>query len=102
MKDAVRKLVVEWDESLHLHGPEYWKIEAVTDPHLFFTHLPMIFPHGMTLLFEGLEMGLTAKSFYGESPANYTKKVSCDTFSPTPDSYHVAFTAGFADELCRL
>ncbi len=102
MKEAVRKLVVEWDESLHIAGRTYWKLEGVTDPRTFFRHLPKIFPYGMTLLIEGLEIGLSAKSLYADYPAIYTKKVACDTMSPTPDSYHVEFSADFSDRLCQL
>ena len=102
MKSSVRKLVSEWDESLHLAGRTYWNLKGVTDPRVFFRHLPRIFPHGMTLLIEGLEIGLSAKSLYEEYPAIYTKKVACDTMSPTPDSYHVEFSADFSDRLCRL
>ena len=102
MKEALHTLVAEWDESLHISGPNYWKIEGVTDPRIFFQHLPKVFPHGMTLLFEGLEIGLSAKSLYEEYPAIYTKKVACDTISPTPDSFHVAFDSVFAELLCDL
>lgn len=102
MKDAVRKLVAEWDESLHLAGGTYWKLEGVADPQAFFQHLPKVFPYGRTLLIEGLEIGLSARALYEAYPARYTKKVACDSLSPTPDSYHVEFCADFANRLCRL
>ena len=102
MKDALHKLATEWDKSLHLPGPTYWKLEGLTDPQAFFLHLPMVFPYGMTLLFEDIEMSLTAKSLYAEHPAIYTKKVACDTISPVPESFHVAFSPEFANGLCQL
>lgn len=102
MKKAVHKLVVQWDESLHIIGDAYWRLEGINDPGLFFRHLPTIFPLGMTLLFEGLDLGLTAKSLYGEYPANYIKKVACDTISPVPESHHVAFGMEFSNRLCQL
>jgi hypothetical protein len=56
----------------------------------------------MTLLIEGHEIGLSAKSLYEEFPAAYTQKVACDALDPIPDSYHVAFRAEFSERLCRL
>jgi hypothetical protein len=102
MKDAVRKVIAEWDESLHIAGRTYWKLLGVTDPRAFFRHLPKIFPHGSTLLIEGLEIGASAKSLYCLHPSIYTRKVACDTLSPTPESYHVEFSAGLSDRLCQL
>jgi hypothetical protein len=102
MREAVHKLKIEWDESLHLPGSTYWKVEGVTNPRAFFSHIPKIFPHGMTLLIEGLEVGASAKSLYQEYPAVYTKRVACDTMSPTPASFHVEFSPNFSDCLCRL
>jgi hypothetical protein len=102
MKEAVRKLVTEWNETLHLPGRTYWKLDGVSNPRAFFRHLPKIFPHGMTMLIEGLEIGLSARSLYQEYPALYTKKVACDSVSPTPDSFHVEFSASFSDRLCQL
>lgn len=83
-------------------GDTYWKIDGVTSPRTFFSHLSKIFPHGNTLLIEGLDLSLTAKSLYSEHPARYTRKVACDTMSPVPDSFHVEFRSDFADRLCQL
>lgn len=102
MKQAVHKLVKEWDQRLQLQGDHYWKIDGITDPTAFFTHLPKIFPCGMTLLFEGLEISASAKALYEEFPALYQKNVACDGIDPAPDSYHVAFSPAFAERLCRL
>ena len=102
MKQAVHKLVKEWDQRLHLSGDHYWKIDGITDPQAFFSHLPKIFPHGMTLLFEGLEIGASAKAFYEEFPALYRKNVACDGIDPVPDSHHVAFGPTFTERLCQL
>lgn len=49
-----------------------------------------------------LKSALAPNSWYEEYPAVYKKKVACDTISPTPDSYHVAFSADFSDRLCQL
>ena len=102
MKEELHKLVAEWNETIHLPGRTYWKVEGVTTPQTFFRHLQKIFPYGRTLLIEGLEIGLSAKALYAEYPAIYNQKVACDTLSPTPDSYHVAFGAEFSERLCRL
>lgn len=56
----------------------------------------------MTLLVEGLEMGLTARSLFEDFPAKYRRNVSCDTLIPIPESYHVAFSADFATRLCQV
>jgi len=56
----------------------------------------------MTLLFEDIKMSLTAKALYAEHPAIYMKNVACDTISPVPESFHVAFSPEFASRLCQL
>lgn len=56
----------------------------------------------MTLLFEGLEIGASAKAFYEEFPALYRKNVACDGIDPVPDSYHVAFSPTATERLCQL
>jgi hypothetical protein len=101
-KDAIHKFALEWDESLHLPGLMYWKLNGVTNPQDFFIHLPKIFPYGMTLLFEDDEMSLTSRALYEEHPAVYRRMVACDTIHPVPESFHVAFSAEFARRLCQL
>lgn len=100
--DAIQKLHDDWDKTLHIARPEYWKIQGVTDPESFFKNLPVIYPYGMTLLVEGLEMGLTAKSLFEEFPAKYRGNVSCDTLIPVPESFHVEFSEDFATRLCQV
>jgi hypothetical protein len=102
MKRALNKLVTEWDELLQFAGDDCWTIEGITNPNAFFQHLPIIFPYGMTLFIEGCEIGLTAKSWYEEYPANYEGKVACDTLMPIPESFHVAFSEQFAEGLCQI
>jgi hypothetical protein len=102
LKHGLQKLVTEWDESIHMEGKTYWKIDGIIDPKSFFLHLPKIFPLGRTLLFEGEEMGLTATSWYEQHPAIYMRKVACDQFSPIPAFYHVTFTDAFAEGLCQI
>jgi hypothetical protein len=101
-REQVHKLAAEWDTYLPRPGPTYWKIDGIKDPKAFFKHLPKIFPHGLTLFIEEIEASLTAKSLYADYPARYRRKVPCDVICPPPESYHVVFTADFADQLCQL
>jgi len=71
-------------------------------PALFFANLPIIFPYGQSLLFEGLEIGLAARSLYEEFPAHYRRKVACDTLCPEPEAFHVSFEADFTARLCAI
>ncbi len=102
MKQKIHQLVREWDEYLHLPGEAYWKLEGITSPPDFFRHLPTVFSYGSTLLFEGLEIGSSAKTLYSQHPAAYVEKVACDGIAPPPDSYHVEFSEAFAESLCTL
>jgi len=102
MRKELQKLVSEWDEALHFQGDTYWKVRSGKEPERFFACLPAIFPYENSILFEGLDMGLTAKSLYGENPARYVCRVACDTLSPVPDSFHVAFTPELAEHLCQI
>ncbi|PTY01973.1 hypothetical protein DB347_25210 [Opitutaceae bacterium EW11] len=102
MKLAVRRILREWDESLHLTGTSYWGVSGIGAPVEFFQNLPLIFPHGFSLLLEGIDVGRTAKSLYAEHPAKFARKVACDTLSPEPDSFHVEFSPLFAQRLSAL
>ena len=102
MREEVHRLVRDWDQYLHLPGESYWKFDGVSDANKFFQHLPAIFPYGSTLFFEGLEIGERATALFREHTAKYTRRVTCDGISPTPDCYHVDFTEKFSDKLCLL
>ena len=102
MKKELHKLVTDWDDSLHIKDGAYWQVNGITDPQAFFQHLSKIIPFGTSLHIEGLEIGLTAKSWYEEHPAKYLGKVACDTLSTAPDYYHVAFSQEFANGLCEI
>ncbi len=102
LRSGVHRLVSDWDRALHFQGARYWKIPSGNDPLRFFQALPIIFPYGQSLLFEGLEMGLSAKSLYEEFPAKYRRLVACDTISPQPEAFHVVFDPTFAEHLSGI
>jgi hypothetical protein len=103
VKKAFLQREADWEKGLRLPGNTYWKFERGVLPlRDFFQHLPKIFPYGGSLMIEGLEMGLSAKTLYEEHPADYVANVPCDTIHPVPASYHVAFSEEFARRLCLL
>lgn len=102
-KEAFRQRETQWDQYLRLQGNAYWKFERGVLPlRDFFQHLPKIFPHGRSIMFEGVKIGLSAKALYEEFPPSYKANVACDTIHPVPASYHVAFTEEFVRRLCQL
>ncbi len=103
VKEAFAQREAKWDQEIGMTGSTYWKFERNVLPlRDFFRHLPKIFPPGGTIMFEGLEIGLSAKALYEEHPANYLANVSCDTIHPVPVSYHVAYTDELIRKLCLL
>ncbi len=102
MKQQIRELARNWDKYLHLKGREHWRIDGVQDPRAFFAALPIIFPIGSTLMFEGLAIGDRARALFREKAALSARRVACDTLDPIPEAFHVIFDQDLAERLCAI
>lgn len=102
MKQQIRELARNWDKYLHLDGREHWRIDGVRDPRAFFAALPIIFPIGSTLMFEGLDIGDRTRALFREKAALSARRVACDTLDPIPEVFHVNFDEDLAERLCEI
>lgn len=79
-----------------------WAVEGIQKPEPFIRNLPLLLPADSVLYFEGCSIAQDISAFYELHRARNTLAVVCDTISPVPDIYHVAFSPEVVARLCEL
>lgn len=78
-------------DGIDLDTPSHWATDDVKDADRFFELLPIIFPFGGNLYFEGSQVEPEVIRFYEANRAQDAVSVIRDMIFPTPEMYHVKF-----------
>jgi hypothetical protein len=102
LKDNLRSMSAGRGDGIELDTEYRWVVSGISHPEPFFRSLFLLLPQDTVLYFEGCSVSSDVSMFYETHRASEAVAVARDSVYPTPECFHVAFSAEVIARLCEL